>query len=387
MIIGVPKEIKTSEYRVAILPSGVRTLVKEGHQVLIQSGAGVFAGFPDQVYKEYGAKIVKDPNHLWEKAEMIVKVKEPQKIEYKRLRRGQILFCFLHLAPARELTRSLVNAGVNAVALETIETPDRQLPCLIPMSEIAGRMAVQMGASYLMLDRGGPGILLGGVPGVAPCKVVILGAGTAGTNAARLAEGMGAQVIMMDINLSKLERIDALFCGKVVTVISDHTNIEKYVPEADLLIGAVLVPGERAPVIVPASLVKKMKKGSVIVDIAVDQGGCIATTHPTTHEKPVFVKYGVIHYCVANMPGAVPRTSTQALANATFPFLARIARLGLEKASQQDPAIRAGINIYTPAGERKGLIANPAVAKAFGAECVRIEKLIQQAKASAPAKK
>ena len=376
MIIGIPKEIKANEYRVAILPGGVRSLVNEGHQVLIQAGAGIYAGYPDRVFRAAGAKIIPAPDQLWEKAEMIVKVKEPQRVEYQRMRRGQILFCFLHLAPAPGLTRALISAGVNAVALETIQTLDGLLPCLIPMSEIAGRMAVQAGASYLMLDRGGPGILLSGAPGVPPGKVVVIGAGTAGTNAARLAEGMGAQVIVLDINLIRLEHIDDLLNGRVITVMSDPVNLEKYVPEADLLIGAVLVPGARAPVIVEESLVKKMKPGSVIVDIAVDQGGCIATTRPTTHEKPVYAKYGVTHYCVANMPGAVPRTSTQALANATFPYLARIARSGLDQAASQDPALRAGINIYTPAGAAKGLVTNPGVARSIGTGYIPIEKLI-----------
>ncbi len=376
MIIGIPKEIKTAEYRVAVLPGGVRSLVNEGHQVLIQAGAGIYAGYPDHIFRAAGAEIIKGADQVWKKAEIIVKVKEPQKIEYLRMRRGQILFCYLHLAPVPGLTRALISAGVNAVALETIQTMDGLLPCLIPMSEIAGRMSVQVGASYLMRDRGGPGVLLGGVPGVAPCKVVVIGAGTAGMNAARLAQGMGAQVIVMDINLSRLEHLDDLFNGRVITVMSDPANLEKYVPEADLLIGAVLITGARAPVIVPESLVKKMKPGSVIVDIAVDQGGCIATTRPTTHDHPTFKKHGVTHYCVANMPGAVAKTSAQALANATFPYLARIARSGLEQASLQDPAISAGINIYTPAGAAKGLVTNAGVARSIGTGYIPIEKLI-----------
>jgi len=373
MIIGVPKEIKTAEFRVGLIPSGAKALTRDGHQVLIQAGAGISSGYPDQEYKEAGAEVIKSANEVWEKAEIIVKVKEPQKPEYDRMRKNQVLFCFFHLAPLPDLTRVLIDKGVNAVAFETIQTKEGLLPCLMPMSEIAGRMSVQVGASYLMRDRGGPGILLGGVPGVAPCEVLVLGAGTSGTNAARLAVGMGARVRIMDTNLSRLAYLDDIFNGKVTTVMSDDYNIERYVPETDLLVGAVLLPGSLAPRLVSEDLVKKMRPGSVIVDISVDQGGCIATTHPTTHKNPVYIKHGVTHYCVANMPGAVPRTSTQALANATFPYLLKIARQGLEKAAGADTALLRGINVYTAPGSTKGLITNQGVADAFGCKYVSFE--------------
>jgi len=378
MIIGVPKEIKISEYRVGMLPAGVRALVKDGHQVLVESGAGVNSGYSDQEYLAAGAELVKSPDQLWQKAEMVVKVKEPQKKEYHRLRQNQILFCYLHLAPLPELTRALLNAGVNAVAFETIQTHDGLLPCLMPMSEIAGRMSVQVGASYLMRDHGGPGILLGGVPGVPPCEVLVLGAGTAGENAARLAAGMGAHVRLMDINLSRLAYLDDIFGGRIATVMSDEYNIERYVPETDLLIGAVLVPGSLTPVLVSEALVKKMRPGSVIVDIAVDQGGCIATTRPTTHARPTYVKHGVTHYCVANMPGAVPRTSTQALANAVFPYVLKIARDGLEKAAARDQALAKGINIYACSGKPPGVLTNQGVAKACGEKYLPLERAVKK---------
>ena len=378
MIIGVPKEVKIAEYRVGMMPAGVKALVKAGHRVLVECGAGVNAGYPDRDYLAAGAELVKSADRLWQKAEMVVKVKEPQKKEYHRLRRNQILFCYLHLAPLPELTSALLKAGVNAVAFETIQTQDGLLPCLMPMSEIAGRMSVQVGAAYLMRDRGGPGILLGGVPGVPPCEVLVLGAGTAGENAARLAAGMGAHVRLMDINLSRLAYLDDIFGGRIATVMSDEYNIERYVPETDLLIGAVLVPGGLAPVLVSEALVKKMRPGSVIVDIAVDQGGCIATTHPTTHANPTYVKHGVTHYGVANMPGAVPRTSTQALANAVFPYVLKIARDGLEKAAAKDPALAKGINVYACPGKPGAVLTNQAVAKACGEKYLPLERAVKK---------
>lgn len=373
MIIGVPKEIKVSEYRVGMQPSGAKTLTREGHRVLIQSGAGVFSGYPDREYREAGAEIIKSADEVWRKSELIVKVKEPQKLEYNRMKKNQVLFCYLHLAPLPDLTRVLIDKGVNAVAFETIQTEDGLLPCLTPMSEIAGRMSVQVGASYLMRDHGGPGILLGGVPGVPPCEVLVLGAGTSGANAARLAMGMGAHVRIMDVNLGRLAYLDDIFNGKITTIMSDDYNLERYVPQTDLLIGAVLVPGGLAPKLVSGALVKKMRPGSVIVDISVDQGGCIETTHATTHDKPVYIKHGITHYCVANMPGVVPRTSTQALANATFPYLLKIARQGLEKAASMDSALLKGINVYTAPGSAKGLITNQGVADAFGCKYVSFQ--------------
>ncbi len=376
MIIGVPGEIKTHEYRVGMIPAGVRPLVREGHTVLVESGAGEVAGYPDKEYREGGARLIKDTNELWRKADLVVKVKEPQSGEYDRLRRGQTILCYLHLAPLRELTGVLVDRGVNAVALETIQTDEGHLPCLMPMSEIAGRMSIIVGANYLMLYPYGPGVLLGGVPGVPPCEVLVLGAGTAGTNAARLAAGLGAHVHIMDINLGRLAYLDEIFNGRITTMMSNEYNIERYVPDADLLVGAVLVPGEKAPVLVSGNLVKMMRKGSVIVDIAVDQGGCIETTHPTTHDDPVYQVHGVTHYCVANMPGAVSRTSTEALTNATFPYVRKIAGLGLENSASEDPALRRGINIYTRKGESKGMVTCEGVALAHGLPYVPCEKAV-----------
>jgi alanine dehydrogenase len=376
MIIGVPRELKTHEYRVGMVPAGVPALVREGHTVLVESGAGEFAGYPDEQYREAGARLVTDIKELWGQAQLVVKVKEPQPEEYDRLRQGQILFCYLHLAPLSELTRVLMDRGVNAVGLETIQADDGHLPCLMPMSEIAGRMSIIVGANYLMSYPRGPGILLGGVPGVPPCEVLVLGAGTAGTNAARLAADQGAHVRIVDVNLDRLAYLDEIFSGRIATLMSSEDNIERYVPDADLLVGAVLVPGEKAPILVSGELVKKMRKGSVIVDIAVDQGGCIETTHPTTHDDPVYQVHGVTHYCVANMPGAVPRTSTQALTNVTFPYVKKIARLGLENSASEDPALRRGINIYTPEGESRGMVTCEGVALAHGLPYVPCEKAV-----------
>jgi alanine dehydrogenase len=369
MIIGVPRELKTEEYRVGVVPAGARALARAGHSVLVESGAGLGAGYADDEYAAAGAEIIARAREVWSRAELIAKVKEPQSGEYESLHPGIILFCYLHLAPLPSLTDALIERGVIAVALETIQTADGLLPCLMPMSEIAGRMAVQMGAHYLMRDKGGPGILLGGVPGVPPCEVLVLGGGTAGHNAARLAAGMGAHTRIMDINLGRLAYLDDIFSGRVTTVMSDDHNLERYVPQADLLIGAVLVPGLRAPVLVPESLVRQMKPGSVIVDIAVDQGGCVETIHPTTHDDPVYRVHGVTHYGVANMPGAVPRTSTEALTNATLPYLLRIANKGIKRALIESPEIMKGLNVYTPPGQARGWVTNPAVAESLGRSC------------------
>ena len=365
MIIGVPSERKREEYRVGLAPAGARALSRVGHAVLVEAGAGLGAGYPDEEYTAAGAEMVAQGEQVWKRCELLVKVKEPQESEYGYLRPGLILFCYLHLAPLPELTRLLIDRGVTGIALETIQTDDGVLPCLMPMSEIAGRMSVQVGARYLMRDAGGPGILLGGVPGVPSCEVMILGGGTAGTNAAKLAVGMGAHVRIMDVNLSRLAYLDDIFGGRITTVMSDEHNIERYVPEADLLIGAVLLPGGRAPLLVPSALVAQMRPGSVIVDIAVDQGGCIETIHATTHDNPVYPVHGVTHYGVANMPGAVPRTSTQALTNATLPYILKLANLGVKRALQEVPALRRGVNVYCrPDG--KGAVACEPVAKALG---------------------
>jgi alanine dehydrogenase len=364
MIIGVPKESKTQEYRVGLVPGGAKTLLQSGHRVVVQAGAGEGSGFADREYREVGAEVVLGAKPVYETAELIAKVKEPQPAELKRLRPGQILFCYLHLAPAPKLTRGLIERGVQAVALETIQLDDGTLPCLAPMSEIAGRMAVQVGAWCLMRENGGAGVLLGGVPGVAPAKVAILGAGQAGRNAARIALGMGAQVTVLDIAPARLAHLDEVFSGRLVTIMSDPHHLEVYVRDADLVIGAVLVPGSRAPVLVPAALVAQMRPGSVIVDIAVDQGGCIETTRPTTHDQPTFVAHGVIHYCVPNMPGAVARTSTLALTNATLPYLRKIADQGLDRALTEDASLRRGLNLYKPASETKSVVTCAPVAQA-----------------------
>lgn len=373
MIIGVPRERKREEYRVGLVPSGARALTRAGHRVLVESGAGLGAGYPDDEFAREGAEILPQAEQVWSRCEVLVKVKEPQESEYQFLRPGLTLFCYLHLAPLPALTKVLIDRGVTAVALETIQTDDGLLPCLMPMSEIAGRMSVQVGARYLMRDAGGPGILLGGVPGVPPCEVLILGGGTAGANAAKLASGMGAHVRIMDVNLSRLAYLDDIFGGRITTVMSDEHNLERYVPEADLLIGAVLLPGGRAPILVPDSLVGQMRPGSVIVDIAVDQGGCVGTIHPTTHDDPVYTVHGVIHYGVANMPGAVPRTSTQALCNATLPFILKLANLGIERATKEVPALRRGVNVFCRKAGEKGAVTCEPVARALGYDYRSIE--------------
>jgi len=318
MIIGVPKEVKVQEYRIGMVPGGVKSLIRAGHLVLVEKSAGEGSGYHDGEYEAAGAEMVISAAEVYERADMIVKVKEPQPPEYEMLKHGQILFCYLHLAPEPELTQALIDQGVNAIALETIQLDDGTLPCLSPMSEIAGRMAVQIGAHYLEKENGGAGVLLGGVPGVTPALVTIIGAGQVGSNAARIAVGMNARVVIFDIDLQKLARLDELYAGRLITSMSDPDQIERFVPYSHLLVGAVLNPGGRAPVLVTEEMVKEMRKGSVIVDVAVDQGGCIETIHPTTHENPTYLLHDVIHYGVSNMPGAVPRTSTQALTNATL---------------------------------------------------------------------
>ena len=365
MIVGVPREQKREEYRVGLVPAGVRALVRAGHRVVVESGAGLGAGYPDEEFDRAGAELLPQASQVWERSELLVKVKEPQESEYEFLRPGLVLFCYLHLAPLPQLTRVLLDRSVTAIALETIQTDDGLLPCLMPMSEIAGRMSVQVGARYLMRDAGGPGILLGGVPGVPPCEVLILGGGTAGANAAKLAVGMGAHVRVMDLNLGRLVYLDDIFGGRIATVMSDEHNLERYVPEADLLIGAVLVPGGRAPVLVRKELVGAMRPGSVIVDIAVDQGGCIETIRATTHDDPVYIVEGVTHYGVANMPGAVPRTSTQALANATLPYVLKLANLGIERALGEVPALQRGLNVYCRPGAAAGSVSCGPVARAL----------------------
>lgn len=376
MIIGVPRETKREEYRVGMVPTGARALIRAGHQVLVESGAGLGAGYQDDEYAEVGAELLPRAGQVWERAELIVKVKEPQPEEYGFLRAGQTLFCYLHLAPLPELTRKLIDGRVNAFALETIQTDDGLLPCLMPMSWIAGRMSVQVAAMYLLRRNGGPGVLLGGVPGVPPCEVVILGGGTAGAHAASMAAGMGANVRVMDIDLGRLAQIEDLFQGRVITVVSDEHNIETFVPRADVLIGAVLLPGRRAPILVTENLVREMRPGSVIVDIAVDQGGCVETIRPTTHDQPVYQVHGVTHYGVANMPGAVPRTSTQALTNATLPYVLKLANHGVGRALKKEAALARGLNVAPLPGEKKAAVTNQAVAESLGLEYTPLEQVL-----------
>jgi len=359
MIIGIPKEIKVREYRVGIVPSGVKTLRDNGHKVLIEKGAGVGAGIPDKDYTTAGAEVLESAVQIWEKSDMIMKVKEPLPAEYKFFRENLIIFTYFHLAPEAVLTERLVNSGITAVAYETIQLPDGSLPLLTPMSEIAGKMAIQVGASFLEKEHGGRGILLGGVPGVKRGSVVIIGAGIVGMNAAKIAVGMGANVTILDVNLAKLAFIDDLYGNRIQTLFSDHHNIEESVLDADLVVGAVLIAGARAPIIVREELVARMNEGSVIVDVAVDQGGCIETVKPTTHDDPTFKKHGVLHYCVANMPGAVARTSTFALTNTTIPYAVKIANRGIEKASREDESLCKGINVH------KGAVTCEAVAKSL----------------------
>ena len=372
MLIGVPKEIKTHEYRVGLVPSSVRELIHNGHQVLVQTGAGLGIGIDDKAYQAAGATIAKDAAEVFAKADMVVKVKEPQPQECKMMRPGQVLFTYLHLAPDPEQTEGLLKSGCVAIAYETVTNDRGGLPLLAPMSEVAGRMSVQVGAHCLEKEPGGAGVLLGGVPGVAAAKVVIIGGGVSGTNAARMAMGMEAHVTVIDRSLPRLKELDDQFGAKLNTIYSTVDAIEQNVVEADLVIGAVLVPGAAAPKLVTRNMIKRMRPGSVVVDIAIDQGGCFETSHPTTHSDPTFVVDGVVHYCVANMPGAVARTSTFALNNATLPFALALANKGYRKALAEDMHLRRGLNIhegkvtykavsdslklkYTPAEEALGL--------------------------------
>ena len=358
MIIGVPKEVKIGENRVGVVPAGVQALVDAGNRVLVQAGAGEGSGIADEAYRAAGAEIVPDAVAAWGGTDMVVKVKEPIAAEFALLRPGLVLFTYLHLAAARELALALVEREVTAIAYETVEAADGSLPLLAPMSEVAGRLATQIGATLLQKDRGGPGILLGGVPGVRHGRVTVFGGGSVGVNAARVAVGMGAEVIMIDIDLKRLALVDEHFQGKVETLMSNRANIEEAAIASDLLVGGVLVAGARAPVLVSEETVRRMRAGSVIVDVAVDQGGCVATIHPTTHVEPTYLVHGVIHYGVTNMPALVPRTSTYALTNATLPYALRLAR-GVEAAISADPGLAKGLNI---AG---GRVVHPAVAAAL----------------------
>ncbi len=360
MIIGVPKEIKDHETRVGLVPSGVTGLVENGHQVFVQSGAGLGSSITDDEYTEAGATVLSNAGDIWSKSELIVKVKEPQTSESAYFRPGLTLFTYLHLAPLPDLTDKLLANRVNAVAYETIREKDGSLPLLTPMSEVAGRMGVQIGAQYLEGPNGGRGILLGGIPGVAPANVVIIGGGVVGHNAAKIAVGLGAHVTIIDKNLNRLREIDDIYSSQVVTLASNVYTVREALRLADLVIGAVLVPGASAPKIVRREMVSAMKKGSVLVDVAIDQGGCFETSRPTTHTDPIFFVDGVLHYCVTNMPAAVPQTSTFGLTNATIPYLMQIANKGLEKACEDSNAISEGVNTY------QGEIVYAAVAESQG---------------------
>ena len=343
MEIGVPKETKDQEFRVGLSPSSVRVLCEAGHQVFIETNAGAGAGLADEDYLQAGGQIVSTPAEAWNR-ELVVKVKEPLKPEYQFLQKGQLLFTYLHLAANRALTEHLIDCGVSAIAYETVELPDRKLPLLTPMSIIAGRLAVQFGARFLERQQGGRGVLLGGIPGVKSGKVVILGGGIVGTEAARIAVGMGARVQIFDVNVERLAYLETLFGSRVELLYSSSAQIEAAVPDADLLVGAVLIPGRRAPILVSRSLVQQMRPGSVIIDVAVDQGGCIETLRPTSHTNPTYIEEGVVHFGVPNMPGAVPWTATQALNNSTLPYVLKLANQGLE-ALKIDPTLGKGLNV------------------------------------------
>lgn len=367
MIIGVPKEIKNNENRVALTPAGAKELVTRGHTVYIQHTAGENSGFSDTAYETAGAQILPSIGDVYNVAEMIVKVKEPIAAEYSLVRKGQLVFTYFHFASEEKLTRAMMESGSICLAYETVENPDRTLPLLIPMSEVAGRMSVQEGARFLEKPQGGKGILLGGVPGVKPAKVLVLGGGVVGHNGALMAAGMGADVTIADISLPRLRYLSEIMPANVKTLYSSTHNIEQELPTTDLVIGSVLIPGAKAPHLVTRDMLKLMKKGCVLVDVAIDQGGCFETSHPTTHAEPVFDVDGIIHYCVANIPGAVPQTSTLALTNATLPYIIKLADKGWQKACKEDKGLALGLNII------EGKIVYPAVAEAFGLPCYPIE--------------
>ncbi|MFL5503929.1 MAG: alanine dehydrogenase [Gemmatimonadaceae bacterium] len=360
MKIGVPREIKTNENRVALVPAGAESLVAAGHNVMIEKGAGDGSGFPDSAYTSVGATVGANADTVWREADMIMKVKEPIKVEWPRMKKGQLIFTYFHFAADKELTLAHINSGATCVAYETVELPSRELPLLTPMSEVAGRMAVQEGAKYLEKLYGGRGVLLGGVPGVAPGKVVILGGGIVGINAAKMAAGLGAKVTVLDLSLERLRYLSDVMPANVTLIYSNRHNILEQISTADLVVGAVLIPGAVAPRLIRREDLKTMQPGAVIVDVAIDQGGCVETIHATTHENPTYVVDGIIHYGVANMPGGVPRTSTLALTNATFPYAMQLANKGWKQALKENAALRKGLNIVD------GKVTYPAVAEAFG---------------------
>lgn len=370
MIIGIAREIKDNEYRVALPPNSVRELVRHEHQVLVETNAGVGSAFTDNEYVKAGATIVHSADEVWTRAEMVLKVKEPQPQEYQYLRDDLILFTYLHLAADERLTHKMLETGVTGLAYETVEDDHGHLPLLQPMSEVAGRMATQIAAHYLEKPEGGRGILMGGIPGVKPAHVVILGAGTVGTNAAQVALGMGARVTLLDVNMDRLRYLDEMLHGRLTTLASNETNIADAISTADAVIGAVLITGARAPRLITRAMLSTMLPGSVIVDVAVDQGGCVETTHPTTHSNPTYVVDGVLHYGVANMPGAVPRTSSFGLANATLRYILKVADMGLHEALRSDPGLAKGLNTY------KGAVTHPGVADAFNLSLESLEAVV-----------
>ena len=370
MIIGVPREIKTNENRVALVPAGAELLVGAGHTVYVEQGAGLGSGFSDEAYQKAGARLLPTAEEVWGKAEMIVKVKEPIAVEWPRMRAGQVIYTYFHFAASEELTRAVIDSKAIAVAYETVELPNRELPLLTPMSEVAGRMAVQEGAKYLERVHGGRGVLLGGVPGVAPAEVVILGGGVVGINAAKIAAGMGAHVTILDISLDRLRYLDDVLPTNVDTVYSNRYNILEAIARADLVVGAVLLIGAKAPHLILREDLKLMKPGAVVVDVAVDQGGCVETIKPTTHENPTYFVDGILHYAVANMPGGVPRTSTLALTNATLPYGLKLAKHGWREACRKDTALRLGLNVVD------GKVVYPGVAEAFSLPLVDVTTVL-----------
>jgi alanine dehydrogenase len=363
MIIGVPKEIKLDEYRVAMLPVGVEELTRRGHQVLIEQGAGLGSGIPDADYAANGAEMVATPQEIFSRADMIVKVKEPMPVEWPMIRAGQIVFTYFHFAADRTLTEAILATGCSAVAYETLADDQGRLPLLTPMSEVAGRMSIQEGAKYLERPQMGRGILLGGVPGVAPASITILGGGVVGANAAKIAAGFNADVSILDINMDRLRYLDDVMPSNVTCLYSDRHTVREQIAKADLVVGAVLIPGAKAPRLVEEDDLKRMKPGSVIIDVAIDQGGCIATSRPTSHSEPTYIVHEVLHYCVTNMPGAVGRTSTYALCNVTLPYAIQIAQQGIHTAAKKSRAIARAVNIHA------GQVTNSAVAETFGLPC------------------
>jgi alanine dehydrogenase len=370
MIIGVPKEIKANENRVALVPGGADALVQSGHTVLIEHNAGVGSGFEDDKYTRFGAQIAGTADEVWKRADMIMKVKEPISKEWPHMRTDQVIFTYFHFAADEALTQAVIKSGAIAIAYETVQLPTGELPLLTPMSEVAGRMAIQEGAKYLEKFFGGRGILVGGVPGVEPANVLVIGGGIVGSNAARMAAGLGARVIILDLSLNRLRYLADVMPANVIPIYSNRSNLLEHLAKSDIVVGAVLLPGAKAPKLVRREDLKTMQPGSVIVDVAVDQGGCVETIHPTTHEDPIYIVDGVIHYAVANMPGAVPRTSTLALTNATFPYAITLANRGWKDACSQDHALALGLNVV------RGKVTYPGVAEAFGLDYTRVEKVL-----------